>query len=827
MSGLEEAVQALNNVVSTSADGQLLHKEKQAVVRRFSALAADNFNTLMGTTEKKSEVIGYGSMSLLGEEDLEALIAMEGMIAHSRNTDIQEYLSFSTRLDTLFYGTRIDESNNPMDPEQIGDAFKSAVRPVGLKATALLIAYRYFNSKVFHQLESVLEKANTILIEGGILPKLDIAARNKKIQKNKRSKPRERTDPVDRAFDISSSTSSRQMGSAQEMFSVMQNLMHGMAAQGNALPLSPAAGVPQQIPVPQGASPAPELASGFSSIPVVGQEMSGATGSPFALQPGMMVGNQKVELVATDQLTTLLSQLQMKINSIPPTPGKGGSSAAIDLNKSLGELLQQEGDENTLRAIDGVSSDVINLITLLYEAIWQDETVQIPIKDLIGRTQITALKIALDDPEFFNDNDHPGRLLINELATAGISWTDFDKLEQDPMYNKMRDTVESLVSNYAGGIDYIISLLANFKAFKRNLQLESQNAEERLKDADERSERLDEINLYAKQKITERILDVETPIFVRTFLDTHFHKFLIKLFLKEGPGGPSWKPVMNTIDVLLWTVQPDKDARDLLRFDKLRPRLIQNLSKALQVTGIDAAEVDAALDELKQIQDECFKNAVAVKKAEAEELANRRDDDAPEDLATAEEVVPTGEALEAEESSGTDEMESTPEQAETAEAEPAASATAQQPKAGADADAAADVDVDEPMDIMALLEAASKRDDLPLDDEHLQQVNKLPIGVWMEFSGDAEQSIRCTFAAKITTIDKYVFVNSDGVKVVEKSRMGLARELKAGSVKIISESPLVDRAMESVIGKLRDAAPTAPEGKADDQEEAGLSLAPQ
>ena len=37
--------------------------------------------------------------------------------------------------------------------------------------------------------------------------------------------------------------------------------------------------------------------------------------------------------------------------------------------------------------------------------------------------------------------------------------------------------------------------------------------------------------------------------------------------------------------------------------------------------------------------------------------------------------------------------------------------------------------------------------------------------------------------------------------------MGLARELKAGTVKVIYETPLIDRAMESVIPKLRDAAP--------------------
>jgi hypothetical protein len=36
--------------------------------------------------------------------------------------------------------------------------------------------------------------------------------------------------------------------------------------------------------------------------------------------------------------------------------------------------------------------------------------------------------------------------------------------------------------------------------------------------------------------------------------------------------------------------------------------------------------------------------------------------------------------------------------------------------------------------------------------------------------------------------------------------MRLARELKAGSVKIVSEGSLVDRAMESVISNLRDTA---------------------
>lgn len=188
---------------------------------------------------------------------------------------------------------------------------------------------------------------------------------------------------------------------------------------------------------------------------------------------------------------------------------------------------------------------------------------------------------------------------------------------------------------------------------------------------------------------------------------------------------------MNTIDVLLWTVQPDKQESDFERFVKVNPRLLVNLGKALEVAGFEKAEADDALGKLKKIQEQCFKGSL---------------------------TPDSGVALEA-------------------------------------TDEAGQVNDSEPAEAV---------EDLPEDDEHVIEVSKYPIGIWLEFHTDSEHMIRCTLAAKIDTIDKYVFVNSQGVKVIEKSRMELARELKAGTVKVISEAPLMERAMETVIGKLRE-----------------------
>ena len=723
LKGLDEAIVVMNNQVSLNPDGQKIQKDKESVVERFRKQAGDNFDELVGGAEKEVNVLDYGSLSLVEEDDLEAIIAMEGMIAHARNCDIQEYLSFNTRIDTLFFGTRIDESNNPMDPEQIGDAFKEAIRPVGLSAAGLLMAYRYFNSSVFHELEAVLLEANEILIDKNILPDLDIAARDKKIQKNKRSLPREKIDPTERAF--SSPSQADQAGpSAQQMFSVIQNLMHGMsqqAAAGNG-PTNAAA----QMAVATGVNPS------VSASQAVNPGMMS-----MGLQQGMMIGNQRVELLANEQLVKLLGEIQQNFDEQrgeqksekDSKEGGAASSTPINLGKSIGDLLQNKSDEETLRALDSQSSDVINLVTLLFEAIWEDETVPIPVKELIGRTQITILRIALNDSGFFDRNDHPARILINELATAGISWTEFDKLESDPMYRKMQSIIGDLLKNYDNDLELIEGLNHEFIMFKRNQMLEMQETEQRLSDADERQNRIDEVKEYALLKIAERILDEEIQAFVREFLQIHFHKFVVQVVLREGPGGISWKPIMNTIDVLLWTVHRSKQQGDMDRFVKVNPRLLVNLRKALEIAGYEKSETDSLIGELQEVQNSTFS-----KSGDSEEsLKSSMDKDAGTDERVLVEPVPP----------------------------------------------------------------------LPEDDEHLQEVSSYPIGIWLEFQTEGDQTVRCTLAAKIDTIDKYVFVNRQGVKVIENSKMGLARELKAGTVKVISESPLIERAMETVIGKLR------------------------
>ncbi|KAF2392715.1 DUF1631 domain-containing protein [Pseudomonas frederiksbergensis] len=99
------------------------------------------------------------------------------------------------------------------------------------------------------------------------------------------------------------------------------------------------------------------------------------------------------------------------------------------------------------------------------------------------------------------------------------------------------------------------------------------------------------------------------------------------------------------------------------------------------------------------------------------------------------------------------------------------------------------------------IETASAR--LPADDAGLLQVDQLRLGCWVEFQEDEENTLRCKLAAIIEATGKYIFVNRTGMKVLERSRTGLALEFHRGAVRTLDDTLLFDRALESVIGNLR------------------------
>ena len=660
-----------------------IHDAKLKAAERFMLNMNACFDALINPVPKEIKESEYAVTDEEKQEELrEPAIAMEGMIAHARNVDIQEYISFSARLNSLSPELVLDETNNPLDPEQIGNAYVDAVSLMDLNGKDLLTFYREFNKAVFHNLEPVLAEANKILIEQGVLPDLEIQARSSREQRHKRSQRRPTMDRESRAFSDGQAEGAALDDPAAELFGILQSLL---TAQKQA-----------------------------------GGEAAGAG------KKGQKVSVAQLTDLLTMMQTTLLAQSAMAVNLGP-----------AEMTRTVNESLKVMADGDEAQVPDARAAETVEVVNRLFDAIDRDKTLPDPIRAQLCRSQLAVMKIALNDKEFFQTDQHPVRVLLDEIALAGITWISSDDIKTDPLYVQVQDIINKLVRKPRVDDNFLQELLDGFRGFQRKQEGGHKALEQRIEEASEAKERVQHIHEFVSAKINERLLKQDMDVSIRDLLDTHIHQFLVKLALREGPGGAGWRAAMNTIDILIWTVQADKKEGDRERFEKINAKLMVNLEKVLNIAEVAKTRKARIIRQLKQVQDYTFH--VAAEKAQK------------------------GIA-------------------------PAVAAT---PSAAPGAD-------------NFTFTSSAQQAPLPDDDRYLKQVDNLPIGVWLEFKAEAGQGLRCTLAARIDSIDKLYFVNSQGVKVVETSRMPLARELKSGTVKIVSEGTLFNRAMETLISDLRE-----------------------
>ena len=709
---LREVLEDAQPAVSQAEDGILSGFLDQVQV---------NFQGLIGAKEISiDQSIIFDGLALGEDEERELLVAVEGMIAYSRNEHLTSFISFNTRLNSLFEGNPVDEASNPLDPQQIATAFKQAIKHLDLGPSDSLVLFRKFNSTVLRNLNLVLAEANQIFIENGIIPDLAIdgIAPPRRRTRSSRSRPTEETSQFGLP-DLEAAEPAEQ----PELFSVVQDLLRSTPASADQAAASAESDTATQDAADTAAK-AHEQAD--QAVPVLDQQ----------------------------KLIAVLTELQQSIS-------RNRLDQEDADHQTLGRILQEGQQEGTIAAVDQQSADVINLVSMLYEVIWQDESVPLPINELIDRTQLSIIKVALADTTFFNNENHPARVLLNEFAAASIGWTEVDDFKEDILYQKIEQLVDLIVNEYSDATDFFEDLLADFQAFRLAEAERAKQRALRISTAKEGEARSRDAEQLVTEKIEERILGRDLDPFIKHLLEGPWHKFMVLLILKESPGSNGWKQATNTIDVLLWSVQPHEQAGDRQRLESVNPRLLNNLRKAFRIASIHHKIVDSLIVSLRKKQEASFQKEGKGKPAASAAKVNDK---------------------------GTPSTES---------------------KVAAEPSASHPIRVENQPETIAAETNAQQ-----LAEKFLQTVDHLAVGIWVEFLAEDDQTIRCKLAAKINAIDKLIFVNRQGVKVVETTRERLARELQQQTVRIISDGLLFSRALESVIGELRESKQTEQAGGA-------------
>ncbi|MCK9818284.1 thymidine phosphorylase [Pseudomonas chlororaphis] len=413
----------------------------------------------------------------------------------------------------------------------------------------------------------------------------------------------------------------------------------------------------------------------------------------------------------------------------------------FDLRNQLEQLLTRVSVKSgKSRVVDVVDEDVINLIAMLFECILDDRNLPDSLKALIGRLQIPMLKVAVLDKSFFSRGNHPARRLLNEIATAAMGWEACDDGQRDSLYLRIEQVVQRLLNDFVDDPAIFSELLADFLVFATDERRRSELLEQRTRDAEEGRAKAELARRCVEQALNDALLGKVLPQVVVEFVEQAWSQVLLLSWLKHGEASMEWQAALNIMEELIWSVQRHSQPDAAMRLLALVPGLLKGLRDGLSSAAFDPFATSEFFSQLEALHLDLFEQQAEASVAVIDAARS------PLVKVEQEIVLPSAE--------------------------------------------------EGPLEAAPLALAAT--------DPGVLQVDQLRLGAWVEFLEDDDINVRCKLAAIVEQpVAKYIFVNRTGMKVLERTRMGLALEFQRGAVRTLDDTLLFDRALESVIGTLQ------------------------
>lgn len=434
------------------------------------------------------------------------------------------------------------------------------------------------------------------------------------------------------------------------------------------------------------------------------------------------------------------------------------------------QLHEQQRQTGEVRKLDRVDDDVISLVSMLFDVVLDDDQLPAALKALIGRMQLPILRVAIADKSFFNRSSHPARRLLNELARATMGWSDHDDLRRDQLHALLERMVERLLGEQQADAAFFEQMHEELAGFVRIEQRRVERLEQRTRDAEEGRARVEAARAKAARVLNELMLGRTLPVFIVDLLRDTWSQVLQLAFLREGESSAAWRGAVLTARQLVQSIEvvqgievagEQRDSRLALNTEVCRA-----LGEGLSLIGEEQPQGSPQLVQLQALQQAAL--APPVQPVEP---------------------VPSTSAIKPGQDGG------------MALAEPA---PAYRLPSDDDIPVLTDlVRIDEPVLTVQEEEPSLLVEELP-NAEAAAWVDGLHAGSWFELSGLADKPTqRCKLAAIISFSGKYIFVNRAGMKVAEFTRQALIQHHEQGLVRLLADDQLFDRALESVIGNLR------------------------
>ena len=457
------------------------------------------------------------------------------------------------------------------------------------------------------------------------------------------------------------------------------------------------------------------------------------------------------ELASNGQITRDLAAAIKQLG----TDGRSGQGER-DGQDEKGKNDKEHGEDRACGRLHRNDASVFQVVENTFASFGESMVVAPEVRQVINRCEIPMLKLALQKPVLFEQENHPIRRLFNEMAKYAIGLEQGD-CEDNKIYQQMLKLAETMSADSFEERNLPLMLSEFMSIIDRDKRVTSLSEKHEIERVAAR-EKVNWARTRVEEEVAKRMLGKNHAQGIIDFVQRSWCLVLHMAHQQKGEVSSDWQVALKLLDNLLYLAGRPASEEDF----KYRRELIKHLDLRLGHISTDIAQRSLQIEQLSDALGLTPESPHSAKITEIAPAAKKWADKLVKKYRTGN------------------------------EAENSVVGQVKQVLMSA-------VKTELPGKNIAQAVHAAEA----IDKDAQRRLAAMKTGCWIELGGDIKAHKRGKLAGIVGPSWKYVFVDNQGKLIAERDRARLAVDILNGTVTVLDNSYLFDKAIKQAITQIK------------------------
>ena len=275
----------------------------------------------------------------------------------------------------------------------------------------------------------------------------------------------------------------------------------------------------------------------------------------------------------------------------------------------LSGVVRERSEKFKQTASTDSEKAIIEVVALMFQSILAEDHIPPAVRVWFARLQVPVLRVALAEPEFFSNLNHPARQLIDRMGSCVLGF-DATTISGGALEVEIRRVVQVIEQYPETGRRVFQLVLDEFEKFLATFLTEKKFTSQLVSVAQQIEQRE---TLVIQYTIELRTLLKDMPVRdeIRNFLFKFWAEVLALSAVRDGPQHTDTVMFKRTAADLVWAASAKPSRQDRAQVIQSLPALLLHLRHGLSTTGVTEAAQDAEIKVLTDILAEAFLSKTA------------------------------------------------------------------------------------------------------------------------------------------------------------------------------------------------------------------------